>query len=90
MRIESPYAQYNQNHRDILSGLADAAEATYAANSSKAQSEFDLKKQEAQNQLALQGLQQMAQAQQNAANLSNTRLGNVTGFASDLLRGLFT
>ena len=90
MRMESPYSQYNQNHRDILSGLADSAAADYGVAASKASSEFDAKRREAQNQLVLQGLQQMAEAQQNSNTLANTRMQNVSGFASDLLRGLFS
>jgi hypothetical protein len=39
--------------------------------------------------LALSGLNQLAQSQQNDNQLANNRLQNMVGFAGGLLRGLF-
>lgn len=83
------YAAYNQNHRDVLAALGGDSAARFNMEAEKANSDYRLAQLQAQRQLALSGLQQMAEAQQNQNALANTRLQNMTGFAGGLLKGLF-
>lgn len=83
------YSAYTQNHRDVLDALGGIAASQYGVEAEKANADYGLAQLQAQRQLALSGLQQMAEAQQNQNNLTNTRLQNMVGFANDLLGGLF-
>jgi hypothetical protein len=89
LRLQSPYSKYGSNHQDILNSMGDAAAADYDVAQSKSNAAYTLSQQEAQNQLALRGLNQMAEAQQNRSNVYNTRLQNMFGVANNLLGGLF-
>lgn len=86
----SPYAAYNQNHRDVMAALGGLAGSQFELASEKANTDYDLAQQQAQRQLVLAGLQQMGEAQQNNNSLANTRLQNMVGFSSGLLRNLFS
>ena len=61
----------------------------YSREADRANSDYDLAQRDAEQQLVLAGLRQMADAQQNAQSVYNTRLQNLTGFAKGLLGGLF-
>lgn len=89
-KLPSPYAVYGQNHRDVLAGLQSPMDANYGIAQSKANADYDMRKLEAERQLALQGLQQMSQAQQNSNDLANQRFSLLTGTAGGLLRDLFS
>lgn len=89
LRLQSPYSKYGSNHQDILNAMGDAAAADYDVAQSKANAAYTLSQQEAQNQLALRGLNQMSEAQQNRNSVYNTRLQNMFGVANNLLGGLF-
>lgn len=89
LRLKSPYSKYGSNHQDILNSMGDAAAADYDVAQSKANAAYTLSQQDAQNQIALRGLRQMAEAQQNQQSLYNTRLQNMVGSANNLLGGLF-
>lgn len=88
MHLKSPYG-YSPQHQDLLNGLADQNAANYEMGADRANSRFGVQKLQAQRDLALQGLQQMAQAQQNQAELANARSGMGYGIVSNLLSGLF-
>jgi hypothetical protein len=88
LKIRSPYG-YSPQHQDVLNALGDENAANYQLNADKANSAFGVQKLQAQRDLALQGLQQMAQAQQQQSDLANTRTGMGLNFASSLLSGLF-
>jgi hypothetical protein len=85
----SPYAAYGRNHGDVLRALADSETANLESQASRANTEYAMAQQQAQRNLALQGLQQMNAAQQNQSDLANSRLSAMVGFASPVLRSLF-
>lgn len=89
MTAKSPYTAYGQSHQDAMDRLGGINAETYASAAERANDEYDAAQRQAQQQLALAGLQQMAQAQQNKNDLGNNRLQQMTGFASSLLGGLF-
>lgn len=89
MTAKSPYTAYGQSHQDAMDRLGSINAETYASAADRANDEYDAAQRQAQQQLALAGLQQMAQAQQNKNDLGNNRLQQMTGFASSLLGGLF-
>lgn len=86
----TPYAAYNQNHRDVMAALGGLAGSQFNVAADKANTDYDLAQQQAQRQLVLAGLQQMGEAQQNNNSLANARLQNMVGFSSGLLRNLFS
>jgi hypothetical protein len=89
IRKRSPFTSFGQNHQDVLDALGERAAATLGTESRRANADYLLQQQNAQRQLALSGLNQLAQSQQNDNQLANTRLQNMVGFAGGLLRGLF-
>jgi len=88
LRIKSPYG-YSTQHQDVLNALGDQNAAQYQMQADKANSQFGAQKLNAQRDLALQGLQQMSQARQDAMNLSNAQRGMSYGLVNSLLSGLF-
>lgn len=88
IRLKSPY-QYPGAHQDVLAGLGDANAAQYGVSAEKMNSDFATRKLQAQRDLALSGLQQMATAQQQRADLSNARSAMGYGVVNNLLSGLF-
>jgi hypothetical protein len=86
---KSPYKAYGQNHQDVLDGLMGKSDADYAVAQSKLQSTNALAKQDAENKLVLQGLQQMSQARQNEMDLGTRRFSALTGMYGGILGGLF-
>lgn len=89
MRRSSPYKGFGRNHQDVLNVLGEREAGTLNREVMKANVDYTLAQQQAQRDLALSGLTQLAQARQNDISLENQRLQNTVGFASDLLRGLF-
>lgn len=89
IRKRSPFSAFGQNHQDVLDALAERQAAELNSEARMANTDYALRQQQAQRQLALEGLNQMAQAQQNQNSLSNTRMQNMVGFAGGMLRGLF-
>jgi hypothetical protein len=85
----SPFASYGQNHQDVFGYMGAAAADEYARAASRANTAYDAQRLATQQGLALAGLQQMSQAQQNDAALGNSRLSMMTGLAGNLLGGLF-
>ena len=86
---DASYRAYGQNHGDVLAALRDSNAASFDIAQAKAESDQQLRQQEAQNQLVLQGLRQMDQAQQNDNSLRASRLSTLTGSVGSLLGGLF-
>lgn len=89
IRARSPFDSFGQNHQDVLDALAERQAAELNSQARRANTDYTLQQQQAQRQLALEGLNQMGQAEQNQNSLANTRLQNMVGFAGGLLRGLF-
>lgn len=75
MRLRAPYAGYGRNQQDILNATGDANAASFGVATSKANSDIGLSRMQAQQQLALAGLQQLAQARQQRDQLATQRLG---------------
>lgn len=90
MRQRSPYTQMGQNHQDVLGALTDSAATSLDMQAYKANTDYSLQQQDAQRQLALAGLRQQAEAEQNERDLATNRLQMMTGFANNVLGGLFT
>lgn len=90
VRSAPQYAQFGQNSQDVLQGLADDAAASLDMEAYKANTDYSLRQQEAQRQLALAGLRQQAEAEQNQRDMGTNRLQMMTGFANNLLGGLFS
>jgi len=90
MRQRSPYTQMGQNHQDVLGALTDSAATSLNMQAYKANTDYALQQQEAQRRLALAGLQQQAAAEQNDRDLATNSLQMMTGFANNVLGGLFT
>ena len=85
----SPFTAFGKNHQDVLRSLYSANAANLDLQAQKTNTDYELAQQQAQRQLALSGLQQMAEAQQNQNALANRRLQSLIGVASPLLQGLF-
>lgn len=89
LRAPSPFTAYTQTHGDVYRGLGAENAVDFDIAATKANTDYQMKQQDAQRQLALQGLQQMATAQQNEQDLTNNRLQMMYGTVGDLLKGLF-
>lgn len=86
----SPYGKkYGRNHQDVLNYVGSINADAYRRAAENVNDEYASRYRSTQQGLALAGLQQMAQSQQNQADLANSRLQQMTGFASGLLGGLF-
>lgn len=85
----SPWSAYGQSHGDVMRSQGDENAALYGLAAGKANYDFSLQRQQAQNQLVLNGLQQMQQQGQDQANLANSRLGMTAGIYNSLLSGLY-
>lgn len=86
----SPYGQaYGRNHQDVLNHAGAINADSYRRAAENVNNEYAAQQRAAQQGLALAGLQQMAQSQQNQQELANSRLNQMTGFAGSLLGGLY-
>lgn len=86
LRIKSPYGAYGSSHQDVLNALGDRNAAEYDQAAYRANMDYQMKQQDSQRQLALAGLQQMNEAQQNDNSLINQRFGNYASLLGGLLR----
>jgi hypothetical protein len=84
--LQSPYGKYGSTHADLLKSQMMAQNADYDIAKSKGEIDYAVKQQAAERQLALQGLQQMSQAQQNQNSVANARFGMVNSLLSGLFR----
>lgn len=89
IRRRSPYGIFGQNHQDVLNALTESAASSLNTEARLVNANYQLQQQRAQQQLALSGLQQQAEAEQNQRQLANNRLQNMVGVAGNLLGGLF-
>jgi hypothetical protein len=89
MLRKSPF-RYPSQHQDILSALGQENYNNYLHAGEKANTEYELAQQNAQNELSLTGLRQMAEAQQQQQQLSSSRAGAAMSAYNGLLSGLFT
>lgn len=89
LHMDHPYKQYGRNQQDILDSLEGQNAAQIGMQATKANADYDLQRNQAEQQLALAGLTQLSAAQQNQAQLANQRFGNMTSMLSPLLSNLF-
>jgi hypothetical protein len=90
LRAGAPYEAYGQNQRDILAAAGDSNAASFNTAISKANSGFEQDRSQARQQLALSGLKQMVDAQNQNAQLQTQRLGMYGSFLNPILGGLFS
>lgn len=89
--------QYPGPAQDVYDGRATEAGVDYERATTAANNKFMAEAQQAQQDTALRGLQQMSQAQQNDNNLANQRqqmsldyAGKLFGGMNSMLSGLFS
>ena len=76
-------------HQDVYAGLASQNATAFDRAAQQADAESMSRWRDTQSQMALRGLQQMAQAQDNQRSLATQAYGQQMGFLGDLLQGLF-
>lgn len=81
----SPYAAYRGNAADVFRSASAGARENVEATGNAANFAHASRVNDAQRQLALSGLQMMADGQQRSQDVANARLSGVNG----LLSGLF-
>lgn len=89
LRPKSPFEVYGQNHQEVLDATGGVNAETYGRAARRANTDYSLKQRQAERQLALAGLNQMASAERNQQDLANARLQQMTGVVSSLLGGLY-
>lgn len=89
LRPQSPYTAYGQNHQDVVDATGGVNAETYGRAARRANTDYSLQQRQAERQLALSGLTNMATAERNQQELANTRLQQMTGVVSSLLGGLY-
>lgn len=85
---DAPYS-YPGAFGDAYNSLRSGYEANMAMANRDAQMEFDNKSLRAQRDLALSGLSDLAQAEQNQNQLQTSRRGQQMGLVNSILSGLF-
>ncbi len=86
LNMQSPYAAYGQNQQDVLDAAGSVNAAGFDVAVSKENADAEMQRMRAQQSLALAGLQQMSQAEDQQRQLASARLNSV----SPLLQGLFS
>lgn len=86
--LASPY-QYPGAHNDVMKSRAGQIAADYNVSSDRANTDYSLAQQQAENQLALQGLNNLAQDQENQRNAYQKRMDMMRGLQSSILGGMF-
>jgi|694.fasta_scaffold04516_10 hypothetical protein len=84
MPTDSPFTKFGSTHGDMLAAQLGRAQADYDVNAARSANDYAQRFMDAENQLVLQGLNNMGQAQQNDNSLFNQRLGNMTGILASL------
>lgn len=86
--LVSPY-QYPGTHDDVMKSRAGQIAADYNVAADRANTDYSLAQQQAENQLVLQGLGNLGQDQQNRQNVQQKRLDMMRGLQSSILGGMF-
>lgn len=86
--LVSPY-QYPGAHSDVMKSRAGQIAADYNVASDRANTDYSLAQQQAENQLALQGLSNLAQDQENQRNAYQKRMDMMRGLQGSILGGMF-
>lgn len=81
--------KYGQRHADVYDAAAYSNAADYDRSAEKANTDYQLRQQEAQRKLVLSGLSEMAQEQQRQNDVAKQRNSIVYGAAGNFLGSLF-
>jgi hypothetical protein len=81
--------KYGQRHSDVYDAAAYSNAAEYDRSAEKANTDYQLRQQEAQRKLVLSGRGELAQEQQRQNDVANKRNSIVYGAAQNFLGGLF-
>jgi hypothetical protein len=84
----SPFAQPG-SHADVYASLASKNATDYDRAVQMQDAEQVQRARDAQQQLALRGLEQASQQQQNMTGLANRRMEMSSGYLNSILGGLF-
>jgi hypothetical protein len=84
----SPFA-FPGSHQDVYSNLASQNATAFDRAATQADAETMQQQRNTQMQMALRGLEQMAQAQDNSRSLAMQAYNNRSGFLNSLLQGLY-
>lgn len=86
--LASPY-QYPGAHGDVMASRAAQVAADYNVAGDKANTDYALAKQQAENALVLRGLNNLAQDQDNQRKVYQGRLDMMRGLQNNIMGGLF-
>lgn len=84
----SPFS-FQGPHRDVYAGLAAQNANAFDRQATEIDAGVMQQARNTQMQMALRGLEQMAQTQDNQRSLAMQAYGNQTGFLNSLLQGLY-
>lgn len=74
---------------DTYGGLSQANATDFDRDTQAKEAAYIAQARDMQQQMAMRGLEQMAQQQQNQQQLQTTRMNNATSYLNSLLSGLF-
>lgn len=86
--LASPYG-YPSTHGDIMRSRAGQIAADYNVAGDRANSDYSLARQQAENSLVLQGLGNLANDQENQRKVQQGRLDLMRGMQNSIMGGLF-
>jgi len=87
--LVSPYGQYPSTHSDAFASRAGQVAADYNVAGDKANTDYELDRQRAQNALVLQGLNTLSNDQQQQRQVQQNRLDMMRGLQNSIVGGLF-
>lgn len=88
MAAPSPFS-FQGSHQDLYNSLSRQNATGFDRAAAQADTDMQTQSRNLQTQMALRGLQQMAQAQDSQTRLANQVYGNKTGYIGSILSGLF-
>lgn len=86
--LVSPY-DYAGAHGDVMKARAGQVAADYNVAADKANTDYGLAQQQAENAMVLQGLGNLAQDQDNQRNVYQKRMDMMRGLQGSILGGMF-
>lgn len=86
--LVSPYG-YEGAHGDVMRSRAGQVAADYNVNADRANTDYALAKQQAENALVLQGLSSLSQDQENQRKVYQGRMDLMRGMQNNIMGGLF-
>jgi hypothetical protein len=87
--LVTPYGDYPSTHADAFRSRAGQIAADYNVAGDKANTDYELDRQRAENALVLQGLNTLADDEQRQRQVRDSRLDMMRGLQRSLIGGLF-